>query len=80
MQTPAFVDRMDVADDADGRVSVFSVEVGGPALRDDEPTTPGGIHAVLDRIGGWLDAPYAVVGIALGLVVVLALGLALLRR
>jgi hypothetical protein len=82
MQTPSFVDRMDIADDADGRVAIFTVDAApqDPALDAPASGQGGGFHAVEDRLGAWLDASFAGVVIAAALAVVLVLGLVLLRR
>jgi hypothetical protein len=81
MRTPAFVDRMDLADDADGRVAILTV--------DTSPSAPGGLsgvarrgwtHAGADRVAAWLDHAYAGVGVAAALLVILVLGLLFLRR
>ncbi len=81
LRTPAYVDRMDVADDADGRVVIFAADapaepLGSPA----EPPGPRPTWSAADRIGEWLDAPYAGVGIAVVLVMALVLGLLLSRH
>jgi hypothetical protein len=80
LRTPALVDRMDVADDADGRVAIFSVaeprrasQIVSPPPRPDETTAP-------TRLGQMLDSPYAVVVIAGVLVVILVLGLMFSRH
>ena len=82
--TPAFVDRMDVADDADGRVAIFSVEESPPdpgaaqSAPDARPSTAtrGAAH----RLGAALDSRYAAAFIAAALVGILVLGLLLTRR
>lgn len=72
---------MDLADDADGRVAIFTIDTS-PALPGE--LTPnvrrGWIHAVRDQVAASLDHPYAGVGVAAALLVILALGLLLLRR
>jgi hypothetical protein len=81
MRTPAFVDRMDVADDAEGRVAILTVDTS-PA----GPVGPSGVahrgwkHAGAVRLAGWLDHAYAGVGVAAALLVILVLGLLFLRR
>ena len=72
---------MDVADDADGRVAIFSVE----DLAEQVPPPPpppgrGGAASVGAQIGRWLDDAYAGVGVAVVLVVILVLGLLLSRH
>ncbi len=71
---------MDVADDADGRVAIFSIDAahrldtgGTPPPPSDLPG-PAGTAA---RLGTLLDSTYAGVGIAVVLVVILVLGLVL---
>ena len=71
---------MDVADDADGRVAIFSVaeprrgsHIVSPPPGPDEATSP-------TRFGQMLDSPYAVVVIAGVLVVILVLGLMFSRH
>jgi hypothetical protein len=73
---------MDVADDADGRVAIFSVDghpeadpPGGP-----RPAQRGAFRGATDRAGVWLDSPYAVPAIAAVLVLILVLGLLLSRH
>ncbi len=73
---------MDLADDADGRVVIFSVEVEadhGSAVTQ-APRRRRGADVALDVLGRGLDSAYAGVVIAVGLAVVLILGLVLLRR
>jgi hypothetical protein len=82
VRTPAFVDRMDVADDAEGRVAIFSVD-GRPDA--DPPGEPlrvqrGSFRRATDRLGVWLDNPYAGAAIAAVLVLILVLGLLLSRH
>jgi hypothetical protein len=71
---------MDVADDADGRVAIFSVpeprrssQIVSSPPGADEATAP-------TRLGQMLDSPYAVVVIAGALVVILVLGLMFSRH
>jgi hypothetical protein len=73
---------MDIPDDADGRVSIFTVDAvpDDPPLDSHASRPAGGVHAALDHLGAWLDAPYAGLAIAAALAVVLTLGLMLLRR
>lgn len=82
LQTPAFVDRMDIPDDADGRVAIFTVDAAPQEPEGDALVSGpgGGFHTALDRLGALMDGPYAGVAIAAVLAVVLALGLLLLRR
>lgn len=82
MQTPAFVDRMDIPDDAGDRVAIFTVEADPlipPATGPPPPPPAAGLPASAGR-SGWLDTPYAGVAIAVMLALVLVLGLVLLRR
>jgi hypothetical protein len=73
---------MDVADDADGRVAIFSVD-GTP-----EAAAPGvamaarhsAVRARAARVGAWLDGAYAGAVVAAALVVILVLGLLLSRH
>jgi hypothetical protein len=74
---------MDVADDADGRVAIFTVDVA-PARSTPERPPPaaggtGGVGAPGSRLGEVLDS-YGPAFIAVGLVVVLVLGLLLTRH
>jgi hypothetical protein len=87
LQTPAFVERIDLPDDAEGRVAIFTVDAGPfdaaprEAALDGRVPKPGREgHPVLDRLGSWLDGRYAGVAIAALLAVVLALGLLFLRH
>jgi hypothetical protein len=86
LRTPAFVDRMDLPDDAEGRVAIFTVAtIAGEPLRGAGEPLPGeprggAFYRVLDRLGGLFGSPYAAVGVAATLVVILALGLVLLHR
>ena len=80
LRTPALVDRMDVADDADGRVAIFSVDgprraskIAPTPPRQDGSTAPA-------RLGQMLDSPYAVAVLAGVLVVILVLGLIFSRH
>lgn len=79
LQTPAYVDRMELPDDAEGRVAVFRVDDG---VEDQAAPFPpahdgGGLYR---RLGAGLDSQYAPVVLAMALVLVLLLGLVLLRR
>jgi hypothetical protein len=83
LQTPAFVDRMDLPDDADGRVAIFALdEPGDVAAEVMSPSVARGgpVHTALDRVGSALDGPYTGVVIAAALAVILVLGLLFLRR
>ena len=72
---------MDIPDDADGRVAIFTVDVLPEEPEGGDAGVPRGpFHAVVDRLGSWLDATYAGVAIAVVLALVLVLGLLLLRR
>ncbi len=73
---------MDIADDADGRVAIFTIDADAsdqPEL-DSLATRRAGGFQVLEHVSSWLDGPYAGLAIAVILAVVLALGLELLRR
>jgi hypothetical protein len=73
---------MDVADDADGRVVIFSVGGHPQADSPDAPLPPhrGAFRVATDRVGVWLDGTYAWAVIAAVLVVTLVLGLLLSRH
>jgi hypothetical protein len=77
VQTPGFVDRMDEADDATGRVAIFSV---GPASDLEQPPPPS--ERDIGRrptwwIGALADHPMGGAVLAVCLVLLLALGLRL---
>jgi hypothetical protein len=76
--TPALVERMDLADDAAGRVLIFSVDDDGPISPEASYPGPPGRHA--GRLGELIDGRYTVVVAVNVLVVLLVLGLSLLRR
>ncbi len=74
---------MDVADDADGRVAIFSVDA--PDRPDAVATPPPLPHhprpaGLAERLGALLDSAYAGIGIAVMLAVILVLGLVLTRH
>ncbi len=73
---------MDIADDADGRVAIFTVDAApvDPIADPPAPRPPRRFHATVDQLGRRMDETSAVVAIAVALVVVLVLGLLLLRR
>ena len=72
---------MDIPDDADGRVAIFTADVLPEEPMAGMPGSHAGpLHTVVDRLGSWLDGPYAGVAIAVVLALVLVLGLLLLRR
>jgi hypothetical protein len=72
---------MDVADDADGRVAIFSVAEPRRGSRIvSPPPGPAEATAAPSRLGQMLDSPYAVVVIAVVLVVILVLGLMFSRH
>jgi hypothetical protein len=77
LQTPGFVDLMDEADDAAGRVVIFSVE---PAA-DIEPPAPAGERVHHRRSPSWIvavaDDPRGAAVLAVCLVLLLVLGLRL---
>lgn len=80
LQTPSFVDRIDLAEDAVGRVAVFSVEP--PPGRPDLPRRrrpPAVARAAGHVLAAIADDPLGAVVLAVALVLVLALGLTLLR-
>ncbi len=73
---------MDLADDADGRVAIFSV---GELSSTPGPAPPGLAHrgrlaGSTAGIGRLLDGSYAAVAVAAVLVVILVLGLLLSRH
>jgi hypothetical protein len=77
LQTPAFVERMDEADDAVGRVSIFSVE---PAADVEQLAPPGGRGSgrlLSQWIGAVADDPLGAVVVAIFLVLLMVLGLRL---
>ena len=84
MRTPAFVDRIDVADDADGRVAIFA----SPALEPPEdaaaePASPADtpeVGSVWRRLGALLDARFALPVLGGVLVVVFVIGLLVTRH
>lgn len=76
MRTPAFVDRMDLADDAEGRVAIFA----GEALAEPAEPHPGLVPRAPLPLLAVLDGPYAQVILAGVLVAVLVLGLVLSRH
>lgn len=73
---------MDIPDDADGRVAIFTVEEAEEAAVPAAPVTSAGgaARSAMTRLGTWLDAPYAGVAIAALLALLLVVGLLLLRR
>ncbi len=74
---------MDVADDAAGRVAIFSVDTLHPTTaggRPPPPPAPPGWAGPAGRMGALLDSAYAGAGIAVVLVVILVLGLVLGRH
>jgi hypothetical protein len=71
---------MDVADDADGRVAIFTVDARSTPERPPPAAGgTGGVGAPGSRLGEVLDS-YGPAFIAVGLVVVLVLGLLLTRH
>lgn len=76
LKTPAFVDRIDLPEDAAGRVVLFTVELppGHPDLPR-QRRAPAPLAAVARWFGAVADDPLgaAVVGVALVLVLVLGL-------
>ncbi len=73
---------MDVADDADGRVAIFTVDAApiDPIADTPAPRPRRPFHATMVLLGRRMDERSAVVAIAVALVAVLVLGLLLLRR
>lgn len=76
MQTPAFVDRMDEADDAVGRVAIFSIE---PTVEFDPPPPPPPAGGGMPKrwISKVADDPLGAAVVAICLVLLLVLGLGL---
>ena len=76
LKTPAFVDRIDLPDDAAGRVVLFSVEVppGHPDLPRRRPA-PAPLAAVAGWLGSIADDPLGAVVIGIALVLILVIGL-----
>ncbi len=74
---------MELADDAAGRVTIFSIEEAvtspGPGLPPAVEPAEGG-RTVRNRVGDALDSPQAPVILAVALVVILVLGLLLSRH
>lgn len=75
LQTPGFVDRIDLPDDAPGRVALFSVEMppGEP-----QPARDGGSRvpwAAAAWLAGVADDPLGALVLAVGLVLLLVVGL-----
>jgi hypothetical protein len=73
---------MELADDAEGRVTIFAVDVTsepatGAAVA---PEGPGRLHAAGTALASTLDSRYAAPVLAGVLAVLLVLGLLLLRR
>ena len=73
---------MDVADDAEGRVAIFSVDASARPDTSQTPPPPAAPASAgpAERLGALLDGAYAGVAIAVALVVILVLGLALGRH
>jgi hypothetical protein len=81
VRTPAFVDRMELAEDAEDRVAIFGVEGGMPQAAEAQSKGPLGEHAdgMSRRLGAALDSRYAPLVFAAVLVVILVLGMLLKR-
>lgn len=78
LKTPAFVDRIDLPDDAAGRVVLFSVEV--PPGHPDLPRrrgAPASLSAVARWLGSIADDPLGAVVVGVALVLALVVGLRL---
>lgn len=73
---------MDIADDADGRVAIFTVDAPYRASPGGPPPVPVGPQSArpAERLAALLDSAYAGVGIVAVLVVVLVLGLLFARH
>jgi hypothetical protein len=82
ISTPAFVDRMDVADDAAGRVAIFAADEASEGFEPPPraPVTAGTAGGPGQRLGDLLDSSFGPALIAVGLVVVLVVGLLLSRH
>lgn len=82
LRAPAVVERMQLGDDAAGRVSIFSVEEAAPSAAQPPPVAGGAdrLQTLRQRVGEALDSPQAPIVLAVLLVVVLALGLLLSRH
>lgn len=66
---------MDLAEDADGRVAIYSVTDAEPV-----PAAPPAPSQAAARLGRALDSRWAPAVIGVALVLILVLGLLLLRR
>jgi hypothetical protein len=74
---------MEVADDADGRVTIFSIDIGSADPETIPPTVERpqeGHGGAGRRLGEALDSRYAPVFIGAALVIILVLGLVLARH
>jgi hypothetical protein len=74
---------MEVADDAEGRVAIFSIDVGSADPETVPPTVDRpheGQGGAGRRLGEALDSRYAPVFIGAALVIILVLGLVLARH
>lgn len=83
LRTPAFVDTMEVADDADGRVAIFSVEdapIGSPGSRSAPELGHPPHRGAARSLGKALDSRLAPALLAAVLVLILVLGLMLTRH
>ncbi len=77
-----FVDRVDLADDAEGRVAIFSAAGAAPvpaAPPVDQPQRAGAVSRGGGGVTVVFDGPLAAVLFAAALVILLALGLLLTR-
>ncbi|HEY7927186.1 MAG TPA: hypothetical protein VIG86_07175 [Candidatus Dormibacteraeota bacterium] len=77
VQTPAFVERMDEADDAVGRVAIFSVEAAADVKPLAPPNAPGVARLPAQWIGAVADDPLGAAVAAIFLILLLVLGLRL---
>jgi hypothetical protein len=81
LRTPAFVDRMELNEDAEDRVAIFGVEGGSPQPVATGRARPRGeaAHTVSLRLAAALDSRWAAPVLAVVLLAVFLLGM-LLRR
>jgi hypothetical protein len=77
LQTPGFVDRMDEADDAAGRVVIFSVEPAADLAPPAPPRDRAAPRGSPSWIGALADDSRGAAALAVGLVLLLVLGLRL---
>jgi hypothetical protein len=79
LRTPPFVDRMELPDDAEGRIVIFTV--GDSPQAAPSPSLPGRrrLGRAGDRVAAGLDSRYVAPALAAVLVLLLLLGLLLKR-